>query len=180
MARSTAGIELLVQGLERVAVVCLEQTEPYLRAQRSSRCRCPRIEGPEVEALRRAVLELTARRARARPPRRRREHRPACGPGPRPAGSRLLDRLDAQCGRAEGAGPARSFHPARGPSAAAWLPDSRAADARAAAKDREPGPERDGSGAERVSAPPAAPGYPGRAGGDQSRKSRGSRSCATA
>jgi ATP-dependent Lon protease len=33
MARSAAGIELLVQGVKRVSLVGLEQTEPYLRAQ---------------------------------------------------------------------------------------------------------------------------------------------------
>jgi ATP-dependent Lon protease len=32
MARSGAGIELLVQGVERLSLVDLEQTEPYLRA----------------------------------------------------------------------------------------------------------------------------------------------------
>jgi ATP-dependent Lon protease len=60
MARSGAGIELLVQGVERVAVVGLEQTEPYLRA-RVRVLPLPDDTGPEVEALRRAVLELTAR-----------------------------------------------------------------------------------------------------------------------
>ena len=60
MARSGAGIELLVQGVERVAVVGLEQTEPYLRA-RVRPLPLPDDTGAEVEALRRAVLELTAR-----------------------------------------------------------------------------------------------------------------------
>ena len=60
MARSGAGIELLVQGVERVALVRLEQTEPYLRA-RVRPLPLPEDQGPEVEALRRAVLELTAR-----------------------------------------------------------------------------------------------------------------------
>jgi len=60
MARSGSGIELLVQGLERVAVVSLEHTQPYLRAQVRP-LPLPDDEGAEVEALRRAVLELTAR-----------------------------------------------------------------------------------------------------------------------
>jgi ATP-dependent Lon protease len=60
MARSGAGIEILVQGVERVAVVSLEQTEPYPRAQ-VRRLPLADDEGPEIEALRRAVLELTAR-----------------------------------------------------------------------------------------------------------------------
>ena len=60
MARSEAGIELLVQGLERVELVRLEQTEPHLRA-RVRPLPLPDDQGPEVEALRRAVLGLTAR-----------------------------------------------------------------------------------------------------------------------
>jgi ATP-dependent Lon protease len=60
MARNGAGIELLVQGTERVVLVGLDQTEPYLRA--SVRVLpLPEDTGAEVEALRRAVLELTAR-----------------------------------------------------------------------------------------------------------------------
>ncbi len=60
MARSGAGIELLVQGMERVSLVGLEQTEPYLKAQVRP-LPLPVDEGTEVEALRRAVLGLTAR-----------------------------------------------------------------------------------------------------------------------
>jgi ATP-dependent Lon protease len=60
MARSGAGIELLVQGVERVALVGLEQTEPYLKALVRP-LPLPEDQGTEVEALRRAVLELTAR-----------------------------------------------------------------------------------------------------------------------
>ena len=60
MARSGAGIELLVQGVERVTLVRLEQTEPYLRAIVRP-LPLPDDQGTEVEALRRAVLELTAR-----------------------------------------------------------------------------------------------------------------------
>jgi ATP-dependent Lon protease len=59
MARSGAGIELLVQGVERVTLVRLEQSEPYLRA-RVRPLPMPDDQGPEIEALRRAVLELTA------------------------------------------------------------------------------------------------------------------------
>ena len=58
MARSAAGIELLVQGVERVALVRLEQTEPYLSA-RVRPLPLPDDQGTEVEALRRAVLDLT-------------------------------------------------------------------------------------------------------------------------
>ena len=60
MARSPAGIELLVQGLERVTLVRLEQTEPYPRAKVRS-LPLPDDQGTEVEALRRAVLDLTTR-----------------------------------------------------------------------------------------------------------------------
>ena len=60
MARSGAGIELLVQGVERVSLVGLDQSEPYLRA-RVRPLPLPDDQGTEVEALRRAVLEQTAR-----------------------------------------------------------------------------------------------------------------------
>jgi ATP-dependent Lon protease len=59
MARSTNGIELLVQGVERMVLVRLEQTEPCLRA-RVRPLPLPDDQGPEIEALRRAVLDLTA------------------------------------------------------------------------------------------------------------------------
>ena len=45
MARGEGGIELMVQGVERVALVKAEQTEPYLKA-RVRRCRCPRTRAP--------------------------------------------------------------------------------------------------------------------------------------
>jgi ATP-dependent Lon protease len=60
MARSGAGIELLVQGVERVSLVRLEQTDPYLKAVISP-LPLPDDQGTEIEALRRAVLELTGR-----------------------------------------------------------------------------------------------------------------------
>jgi ATP-dependent Lon protease len=60
MARGDAGIELLVQGLERVSLVRLEQTEPYLRG-RVRLLPLPDDTGTEVEALRRAVVDLATR-----------------------------------------------------------------------------------------------------------------------
>src|SRR5262249_36981982 len=59
MARTPAAIALLLQGVERLSLVRLEQTEPYLRARVRS-LPLPTDQGPEIEALRRAVLELTA------------------------------------------------------------------------------------------------------------------------
>ncbi len=59
MARSAAGLELLVQGVERVAVVRLEKAEDHLTA-RVRPLPMPDDQGPEIEALRRAVLDLTA------------------------------------------------------------------------------------------------------------------------
>jgi len=58
--RSEAGLELLVQGVERIAVVRMEQTEPYLEA-RVQALPVPDDGGVEVEALHRAVLEQAAR-----------------------------------------------------------------------------------------------------------------------
>jgi ATP-dependent Lon protease len=59
MARSATGIELLVQGVERVVLVRLEPSEAGLRA-RVRPLPLPEDQGPEIEALRRAVLDLTA------------------------------------------------------------------------------------------------------------------------
>jgi ATP-dependent Lon protease len=61
MARTEDTVELLVQGVERVAFVKWEQTEPYLRAVVQA-LPVPEDRGAEVEALYRAVLDL-ARRA---------------------------------------------------------------------------------------------------------------------
>ena len=60
MARGEAGIELLVQGLERVTLLRGEQTEPYPTA-RFSVLPPPEDGGPEVEAMHRAVLEQAGR-----------------------------------------------------------------------------------------------------------------------
>lgn len=60
MARGEGGIELLVQGIERVVLVRLEESEPYLKA-RVRPLLLPDDRGPEVEAIQRAVLELGGR-----------------------------------------------------------------------------------------------------------------------
>ncbi len=60
MARSPNGVELIVQGVERVAILRAEQTEPYLKA-RVRPLPWPDDAGPEVEALHRALLELAGR-----------------------------------------------------------------------------------------------------------------------
>ncbi|HXG13333.1 MAG TPA: endopeptidase La [Gemmataceae bacterium] len=60
MARGEAGVELLVQGVERVALLRLEQTEPYYRA-RVRPLPLPEDTGTEVEALYRAVLDQARR-----------------------------------------------------------------------------------------------------------------------
>jgi ATP-dependent Lon protease len=60
MARNEGGVEMIVQGVERVAVLKVEQTEPYLRAQISP-LPLPEDTSPEVEALYRAILDLAGR-----------------------------------------------------------------------------------------------------------------------
>jgi ATP-dependent Lon protease len=60
MGRSETGVEVLVQGIDRVRLTGLVQTEPYLRA-RAEVLPFPDDAGPEVEALSRAVLDLAAR-----------------------------------------------------------------------------------------------------------------------
>lgn len=60
MARTPEGVEMLVQGLERVTLVRLEQTEPYLRA-RVRPLPLPEDHDPETEGLYRAVLDQAVR-----------------------------------------------------------------------------------------------------------------------
>jgi ATP-dependent Lon protease len=60
MARGESGVELLVQGIDRVVILKAEQTEPFLKA-RARVLPLPDDGGTEVEALYRAVLELAAR-----------------------------------------------------------------------------------------------------------------------
>jgi ATP-dependent Lon protease len=60
MARTDNGLELIVQGLERVVLVRMEQTTPYLKTV-ARPLPFPEEGGAEVEALHRAVLELAAR-----------------------------------------------------------------------------------------------------------------------
>src|SRR5438132_632224 len=60
MARADEGIQIIVQGVERLVLVRLEQTTPYLKAVVRPHP-LPDDRGTEVEALHRAVLELAAR-----------------------------------------------------------------------------------------------------------------------
>ena len=60
MARSESGIELIVQGIERVTLLKEEQTQPFLKA-RTRPLPMPEDTGTELEALQRAVVELAAR-----------------------------------------------------------------------------------------------------------------------
>jgi ATP-dependent Lon protease len=60
MARSDEAIELIVQGVERVVLVRLEQTAPFIKAVVRP-LPLPDDQGAEVEALHRAVLELAGR-----------------------------------------------------------------------------------------------------------------------
>ncbi|HBI44361.1 MAG TPA: endopeptidase La [Planctomycetales bacterium] len=55
--RGENGLEIIVQGLERVAILKVEQTEPYLKASVRP-LPWPEDTGTEVEALQGAVLEL--------------------------------------------------------------------------------------------------------------------------
>ncbi|HYT89492.1 MAG TPA: LON peptidase substrate-binding domain-containing protein, partial [Gemmataceae bacterium] len=58
--RTEGGLELLVQGVERVALVRFEQTDPYLQA-RVRPLPLPDDSDTELEALHRATLDLAAR-----------------------------------------------------------------------------------------------------------------------
>lgn len=60
MARSPQGLEVLVQGLERVQIASLEQTQPFLKASIHSLA-APQDHSPEVEALYRDAMVLAGR-----------------------------------------------------------------------------------------------------------------------
>jgi ATP-dependent Lon protease len=60
MARSENAVELVVQGVERVGLVRMEQTEPYLRAKVRP-LSVPDEATTEIEALHRSILELAGR-----------------------------------------------------------------------------------------------------------------------
>jgi ATP-dependent Lon protease len=61
MARRPDGtIELMVQGMERVVIIRIEQTDPYLRA-RVRLAPLPEERNTEIEALQRAIVELAGR-----------------------------------------------------------------------------------------------------------------------
>ncbi len=60
MVRDGDGIQLIVQGVERVALSRVLETEPYLKAEVEPKPLVP-DEGPEVEALQRQLLELGAK-----------------------------------------------------------------------------------------------------------------------
>src|SRR6266545_63157 len=61
MARRQDGsMELMVQGVERVVIIRIEQTEPYLRA-RVRLAPVPEASNTEIEALQRAIVELASR-----------------------------------------------------------------------------------------------------------------------
>src|SRR5262245_64049268 len=57
MARNEGVIELIVQGVERIRLVHVEQTEPYLKA-RYVPYPLPEDRGTDVEGLQRAVIDL--------------------------------------------------------------------------------------------------------------------------
>ncbi|HEX4588999.1 MAG TPA: LON peptidase substrate-binding domain-containing protein, partial [Gemmataceae bacterium] len=57
--RGDEAVEVLVQGLDRVRLVAFDQVEPYLRA-RVEVLPLPEDVGTEIEALQRAVLELSS------------------------------------------------------------------------------------------------------------------------
>lgn len=62
MARTDKGVQLIVQGMDRVRVVDVEQEEPFLKF-RVQRLAEPEDSGPEVEALHRGVLDVMRRLA---------------------------------------------------------------------------------------------------------------------
>jgi ATP-dependent Lon protease len=60
MRRQDGAVNLIVQGVERVVLIKVEQTEPYHRA-RVRLAPIPEETNTEIEAMRRAIVELAAR-----------------------------------------------------------------------------------------------------------------------
>ena len=110
MARNENGIELIVQGVERVRLLGSSRPSRTSRSA-SSRYPLPEDAGTEVEALHRRHGGTGAARCSSWPRcRRRSTSQQLVGPGPGPAAPRLPARLDAQPGRGQGAGPAGGDH----------------------------------------------------------------------
>src|SRR5262249_61248565 len=60
MRRQDGAVNLIVQGVERMVLIKVEQTEPYMSA-RVRLAPIPEETNTEIEAMRRAILELSAR-----------------------------------------------------------------------------------------------------------------------
>lgn len=60
MRRQDGAVNLIVQGVERMVLVKIEQTEPHMSA-RARLAPLPEESNTEIEAMRRAILELAAR-----------------------------------------------------------------------------------------------------------------------
>jgi ATP-dependent Lon protease len=60
MRRQDGAVNLIVQGVERVVLIKIDQAEPYMRA-RVRLASVPEETTTEIEAMRRAILELSAR-----------------------------------------------------------------------------------------------------------------------
>jgi ATP-dependent Lon protease len=60
MRRQDGAVNLIVQGVERMVLIKIDQTEPYLRA-RAKLAGVPEESNTEIEAMRRAILELATR-----------------------------------------------------------------------------------------------------------------------
>jgi ATP-dependent Lon protease len=60
MRRQDGAVNLIVQGVERMVLIKVEQTEPYLRG-RGKLAGIPEEANTEIEAMRRAILELATR-----------------------------------------------------------------------------------------------------------------------
>jgi ATP-dependent Lon protease len=67
MQRQDGAINLIVQGVERVVLIKIEQTIPFLKA-RVRRAGVPEETSTEIEALRRAILDLASRAIRLAQP----------------------------------------------------------------------------------------------------------------
>ena len=155
------------------------QSSRYLRA-RVEPLPLPEDAGPEVDALHRAVVELASRAIETRPAAGRAQFPADARRHARPAAVGLPARLDAQPGRGQGAGAARSATTRH--EALRLLHgylDARSAGAGTAPEDRHAGADGDDQGAARIHAAPADAGHSGRTGREKSREGRGRSPAAT-
>ena len=141
MERGDSGLQIIVQGVERVELIEAVETEPYFKL-RVHVLPEPTDDGTEVEALV-GPCSIRPPRSTSRIAARGPLHHPAdVRAGARRAAPGLLAGVDAEPGHRQIAGAAGSQQPDRSIAPSAGTSHARVAGSRTAAKDRRARPSR--------------------------------------